>query len=194
MGGTGRRTCSIEGCLRPAYGHGWCNAHWQRWRHHGDPLAGGLTKGAAQAFVSAVLAAPPMDACIPWPYGGNRVGYGRINVAGRVRTAPQFVLESRVGPRPSPRHLTRHSCGNKLCVNPKHLRWATQKENMADCVAHGTHNRGERCGAAKLRIADVRFIRTQRGRVRQVDLARRFGVSRAAIGSIHQGRNWRHVP
>ncbi len=34
-------TCSIEGCSRPHYGLGWCNKHYQRWRKHGDPHAGG---------------------------------------------------------------------------------------------------------------------------------------------------------
>jgi hypothetical protein len=30
--------CSIDGCEKPARGHGWCNAHLQRWQKHGDPL------------------------------------------------------------------------------------------------------------------------------------------------------------
>lgn len=31
------RTCAIEDCDRPVYGHGWCSLHWKRWRKHGDP-------------------------------------------------------------------------------------------------------------------------------------------------------------
>lgn len=30
-------TCSIEGCVRPRKSRGWCNAHYERWRIHGDP-------------------------------------------------------------------------------------------------------------------------------------------------------------
>jgi hypothetical protein len=30
--------CSVEGCDRDAYGHGWCRMHWMRWYKHGDPL------------------------------------------------------------------------------------------------------------------------------------------------------------
>lgn len=32
------RTCSVPGCDRPHYGHGYCNMHWLRWRRTGDPL------------------------------------------------------------------------------------------------------------------------------------------------------------
>lgn len=34
----GKPTCSIDGCNRPRFGHGWCNLHYTRWRNHGDPL------------------------------------------------------------------------------------------------------------------------------------------------------------
>ena len=34
------RTCSIDGCERCAEKRGWCNAHYKRWRRHGDPMAG----------------------------------------------------------------------------------------------------------------------------------------------------------
>ena len=33
------KTCSINGCERPAKGRGWCHTHWRRWRRHGDPEA-----------------------------------------------------------------------------------------------------------------------------------------------------------
>ena len=33
--------CSVKGCGKPHYGRGWCNAHYTRWRRHGDPLGGG---------------------------------------------------------------------------------------------------------------------------------------------------------
>lgn len=31
-----KRTCSIDGCDKPTFGHGWCNTHYSRWRRHGD--------------------------------------------------------------------------------------------------------------------------------------------------------------
>jgi len=35
------RVCSISGCSHPHYGKGFCSAHYDRWRRHGDPLKGG---------------------------------------------------------------------------------------------------------------------------------------------------------
>lgn len=34
------RTCSVEGCREPVLHRDWCCAHYNRWRRHGDPLAG----------------------------------------------------------------------------------------------------------------------------------------------------------
>lgn len=34
--------CNIDGCDKPAEKRGWCNAHYKRWKRHGDPLAGGV--------------------------------------------------------------------------------------------------------------------------------------------------------
>lgn len=32
--------CAVDGCDKPAVNrHGWCNAHYLRWRRYGDPLA-----------------------------------------------------------------------------------------------------------------------------------------------------------
>jgi hypothetical protein len=33
------KECSVEGCQGHPKGYGWCNKHYQRWKHYGDPLA-----------------------------------------------------------------------------------------------------------------------------------------------------------
>ena|ERR1700694_1946906 len=37
--------CSIPTCSRPAKKRGWCSAHYERWRRHGDPLGGASDRG-----------------------------------------------------------------------------------------------------------------------------------------------------
>jgi DNA-binding XRE family transcriptional regulator len=51
--------------------------------------------------------------------------------------------------------------------------------------------RGERSGQAKLTVAQVETIRELRGQVTQEHLASRYGVCRATISHIQNGRNWR---
>lgn len=33
-----KRICSIDGCTNPHLAKGYCNAHWKKWKRHGDPL------------------------------------------------------------------------------------------------------------------------------------------------------------
>ena len=40
--------------------------------------------------------------------------------------------------------VTRHLCGNALCVNPSHLKPGSQAENNRDKVLHGTTNKGKK--------------------------------------------------
>lgn len=35
------RICSIPDCSRKHASRGWCGAHYERWKRHGDPLSGG---------------------------------------------------------------------------------------------------------------------------------------------------------
>lgn len=35
-----QRSCSVDGCERSVTARGWCDAHYRRWRRHGDPLGG----------------------------------------------------------------------------------------------------------------------------------------------------------
>lgn len=41
-----RKTCMIDECGKPVKAQGWCQAHYNRWRAHGDPLGGRTAKGA----------------------------------------------------------------------------------------------------------------------------------------------------
>jgi hypothetical protein len=86
-----------------------------------------------------------------------------------------------------------HRCGNKICVNPRHLRWATPAENSADKWEHGTMLFGEACNGAKLTTADVLEIRRLAGRVTQRAIAERFGIRQGAVSTIINKKSWRHV-
>jgi len=64
----------------------------------------------------------------------------------------------------------------------------------ANKIKRKTAARGERQGCAKLTEIDVQeILRLLSSGTRQVDLAKRFGVSQPAISHIKTGENWKHV-
>lgn len=185
------RLCSIPGCGKPHFGHGWCNTHYARWRRHGDPLS--LTKtpnGIAQDFYRETVLTYEGDDCLIWPYA-RTAGYG---VLGNERVH-RLVCAEENGPPPTPDHHAAHSCGNGHlgCVNRHHLRWATPTENNADKVIHGTNRLGEERYNAKLTPMLVRQIRDLYGRMPQRQIATHLGVSFSAVKNVLSGNAWSWV-
>ncbi len=131
--------------------------------------------------------------CLIFPYGRNSAGYGQIKVEGRKGYAHRWMCEAVHGSPDAERVHVAHSCGNGHlgCVNPRHLRWATPAENMADRVGHGTANRGERQGHAKLTESDVREIIALYRQGRPLgEIAKTFNIAKSNVCLIGKGRTW----
>lgn len=98
------------------------------------------------------------------------------------------------GPRPSPKMQCCHENGDRLDCRESNLRWDTRKANELDKIKHGTHNRGERHGLAKLTDDQVIEIKEAllAGRS-QRSLAKKYGVSQTTIYSIKVGKRWLSV-
>lgn len=185
-----KRTCSIDGCDRPQRARGWCSAHWTRWRQHGDPRAGGTSPGAGLGFIDELLSSEPTDDCVDWPYGKRSNGYGVVWVDGKLQGAHRHVLSLVTGKNPSgldAAHLP-GVCHTRSCVNPRHLRWATRAENLADKLIDGTDNRGEKNGQAKLTAEQVLAIRAD-DRVQRV-VAADYGIGQQTVSEIKLGKKW----
>lgn len=146
-------------------------------------------KGSAKA---ALMDFAAMDAgeCADWPFATNAKGYGIVRWNGRSTIASKVVCELAHGPVPDGMEVA-HSCGNRRCCNPRHLRHATSAENKADKVLHGTSLYGDKHPRAKLNGAQVAVIKVSTKS--RAELARQYGVSPAAIRLIDQGVNWAHI-
>lgn len=112
---------------------------------------------------------------------------------GRKRwvSVPVLACETFIGPRPTPKHKAAHWDGDPLNNRLGNLRWATNKENMADCIRHGRTLRGSKQSLVKLTEEQVRSARYRMsaGETQQ-SIADDLGVSQVAISCIKTGRTW----
>jgi hypothetical protein len=167
-------------------------AHYWRWKHHGDPLAGGTSPGAPAEYLKNVVLPYRGDDCLIWPYARVSGGYGEIRINDRPTYVHRIVCEDVNGSPPTPDHEAAHFCGNGHlgCVTGTHVRWATHAVNEADKLIHDTHNRGGRHFNVKLTEEQVREIRSLIGQVLQRDIADRFGIHPKYVSLIHCRRRW----
>ncbi|SCW56824.1 hypothetical protein SAMN02927924_01421 [Sphingobium faniae] len=146
-----------------------------------------LTDSERSKFQDKVDKAPghgPDGNCWIWTGSFGESGYPRCSVGGRAFQASHIALAIEGNPRPEGL-LALHSCDHKPCVNPAHLRWGTDSENQRDHF-----ERGQR-GAHWLPERVVHEIH-QSGE-RNIDIARRLGLSPSAICNIRKGRYHRHI-
>ncbi|MFB7115170.1 HNH endonuclease signature motif containing protein [Streptomyces sp. NPDC056291] len=68
--------------------------------------------------------------CWLWT-GSTAAGYGKYKIRGVQLYAHRSSCEAHVGPIPGGLFIL-HSCDNRLCVKPEHLRPGTPLENMQD--------------------------------------------------------------
>ena len=110
--------------------------HYLRWRKHEDPTGQcrptwGLTE--ADRFASYVNKDANALGCWLWTGSRNNNGYGRFRLSRfgkRQRTvlAHRFAYEQVNGPIPDGL-VVDHTCHNRHCVNPNHLRLVTNQDN-----------------------------------------------------------------
>ena len=133
------------------------------------------------------------DECILWPYAQNGWGYGSLRSDGHNEGVHVLACEQAHGPRPHGMDAC-HSCRNRHCFNPRHLRWGTPTENCADRIEDGTVNHGERNGRAKLTERKVLEIRSRFHLGASLDdLATTYGVKPNTVYQIVVRRLWTHI-
>jgi hypothetical protein len=182
--------CTIDGCGKRHKAQGLCSAHYTRLRRHGDPLKGGTPFGEPMAWLNAHADHDGQE-CLPWPFGKNHAGYGKIWTGSKVDLVSRVMCERRHGPPPTPKHEAAHNCGNGRagCCNPSHLEWKDRTQNQADRVRHGTDNRGEKHYGHKLNSSAVEFIRANPTLPTRA-LAETFGVRPNTIKAARSGQTW----
>lgn len=88
--------------------------------------------------------------------------------------------------------LVMHTCDNRRCVNPRHMRVGTHAENMADMTAKRRQRRGREHWNAKLSESDAVMVRDLvASGVNAREVGRRIGISDTHVRDIARGRFWK---
>lgn len=134
------------------------------------------------------------EQCWLWTRARHRDGYGQTSFQGKWMAAHRLAYVLTHGEIPEGMHVL-HSCDNRACCNPNHMRLGTHHENMRDMVERG------RCARKlgvnyrdnpKLTISAVRSIRAAVG-VSKVQLAKWFGISPRQVRAVLNREAWRDV-
>jgi len=185
-----KSACSVDGCDRKHYGRGYCSVHIRRLDRNGHSERTRVaTSDRIRVATDAIASAT--EECILWPFGKRGNNYSQLTINGEVILVHRYVC-TQVHGHPAPDQTDcAHSCGHKRCINPRHLRWATRRENSADMLLHGSRLQGERHGNAKLSNEAVAQIKSSTKTA--PELSQIHGVSVGQIRAIRRGYAWKHV-
>lgn len=133
-----RRQCTVEGCIAPVHGHGWCAKHYLRMRTTGSLADPAPRPSVEQRFWQKVDKLSSAHGCWLWTGGTYTQGYGVFGPRpGTGVRAHRFAYTLMHGPVARGLEVA-HNCpggDNKLCVNPAHMLLLTSVEHGRDRAA-----------------------------------------------------------
>ena len=131
--------------------------------------------------------------CWFWTAAKSDWGYGCFWDGKRLVGAHRWSYEQVHGKLPRCIEA-RHTCHNRDCVNPAHIKPGTRQDNANDMVEAERQSKGESRPTSRLKEADVLKIRSEIKSGKAVkQIAREYDIAHSAIRKIKTGQAWKHV-
>lgn len=147
----------------------------------------GIGKTVQEKFWSRVAITADDSRCWNWLGSTDDNGYANVKIRGKSKGAHRISWEWANGRPPQEGMDILHSCDNRKCVNPNHLREGTAFDNVMDMVMRGRH-------PFALDIESVKQIkRLQAQGLRQCEVIKITGHSRKRVGSIFRNERFQWV-
>lgn len=119
--------CEYPGCEKPKHAKGYCSTHHMRILRHGSVEHTAFIVGDDLKRFSSKI--EKTTRCWNWTGSIGAGGYGRFAQDGKNKEAHRVSYELHKGAIPDGYQID-HICHNTVCVNPRHLRIATPKQNV----------------------------------------------------------------
>jgi hypothetical protein len=128
--------------------------------------------------------------CWEWKGRSNHAGYGTLTWSRKSLLAHRVAFLLTHGPFPQ-ELLILHSCDNRPCCNPRHLRVGTHQDNAKDMVERDRQSKCEHRPNAKLTNDLVPKIFDARDEgLSHSQIGRKFGISTSQVTRVLQGNSW----
>lgn len=134
--------------------------------------------------------------CWSWQRSIDTGGYGHLQWQGRMARAHRIAYELTHGAMPTGKGhhgvVVMHTCDNRTCCNPAHLKLGDHAANMRDMATKGRRKSigtGADNGRAKLTAEQVQSIRADKRGKRTI--APEYGVSPAQVQRVRLGLQWK---
>lgn len=129
-----KKCCGVEFCPKQSRSHGYCSLHVKRFLRHGNPnhVKRNIIRGPApERFMRYVMMTE--SGCWKWIGKISKIGgYPHFgDEKWKTVRAHRWSFQHFNGPLVDGL-VVDHMCRNRWCVNPKHLRQVTQKENIVN--------------------------------------------------------------
>lgn len=146
------KRCSFDGCNRKHAAKDLCDGHLSQ-KSKGQELRPLMDYSGdpRKRFWTQVSKS---ESCWFWTGNLTQDGYGVWRCNAKVHRAHRYSYEISVGEIPDGMQID-HTCHNRSCVNPNHLRLATNKQNRENLIGASKHSR-----------SGVRGVQERNGRYR----------------------------